>query len=162
VLAHHAGRLADGICAVGVTPERFRDTILPAFEQGATDAGRDPSTLERMVWVPTSYHPDPSLALAAARLEAGILVPGAFETVLDPRELEALGRTVDEATIRGAGCVASTPSEIVEAFLRYVDAGATHVVWGDLSPEPDLVPALARDEVLPALRAGRSGTRYRL
>jgi alkanesulfonate monooxygenase SsuD/methylene tetrahydromethanopterin reductase-like flavin-dependent oxidoreductase (luciferase family) len=105
-----------------------------------------------MVWVPTTYHPDPARALEAARLEAGVLVPRALEEVLDPREMEALGRTVDDATIRAAACVASTPDEIVEAFLRYVDAGATHVVWGDLSPEPDLVPALARDEVLPALR----------
>jgi coenzyme F420-dependent glucose-6-phosphate dehydrogenase len=152
VLARHAGRLADGICSVGVTPDDFRDRILPAFESGAREAGRDPGSLERMVWVPTSYHPDPAVALAAARLEAGVLVPGAFESVVDPREMEELGSQVDEATIRAACCVASTPAEIVSTFRRYVDAGATHVVWGDLSPEPDLVPDLARERVLPALR----------
>jgi alkanesulfonate monooxygenase SsuD/methylene tetrahydromethanopterin reductase-like flavin-dependent oxidoreductase (luciferase family) len=159
VLARHAGRLADGICSVGVTPADLRDRILPAFESGARDAGRDPSRLERMVWVPTSYHPDPAEALAAARLEAGVLVPGAFDSVVDPREMEALGRQVDEATIRAAGCVASTADEIAETFERYVDAGATHVIWGDLSPEPDLVPEIARDSVLPRLRAyaGRDG-----
>jgi coenzyme F420-dependent glucose-6-phosphate dehydrogenase len=157
VLARHAGRIADGVCSVGVTPEHFRDRVLPAFEAGAREAGRNPRRLDRMVWVPTSYHPDPAEALAAARLEAGVLVPGAFEHVVDPREMEELGRTVDEATIRAACCVASTPEEIVSAFARYLDAGATHVVWGDLSPQPELVPDLAREHVLPRLRAYAAG-----
>ena len=152
VLARSAGRHADGVCSVGIPPERFRDVILPAFERGAREAGRDPGALEKMVWVPTSYHPDPAEALAAARLEAGVLIPGVLEDVLDPRAMEALGADVDEATIRAAGCVACTPAEIVESFARYVEAGATHVVWGDLSPDPGLVPQLARDEVLPRLR----------
>jgi coenzyme F420-dependent glucose-6-phosphate dehydrogenase len=153
VLARRAGRIADGICSVGISADEFRDRILPAFEQGAREAGRDPAVLERMVWVPTSYHPDPAEALAAARLEAGMLVPGAFDTVVDPRQMEELGRQVDEATIRAACCVASTAEEIETTFRRYFDAGATQVVWGDLSPEPDLIPDLARDHVLPRLRA---------
>jgi coenzyme F420-dependent glucose-6-phosphate dehydrogenase len=156
VLARLAGRYADGLCAVGVTPAYFRDTLLRAFERGAREAGRDPALLERMVWVPTSYHPDPAEAVAAARLEAGVLVPGALEEVLDPREMERLGRDVDDATIREAACVASSPDDVVEAFGRYVEAGATHVIWGDLSPEPDLTPALAR-EVVPRLQRAASG-----
>jgi coenzyme F420-dependent glucose-6-phosphate dehydrogenase len=153
VMARNAGLYADGMCCVGVTPERFRDTLLPAFRRGAREAGKALELMKTMVWVPTSYHPDPDAALAAARLEAGVLVPGAFDTVLDPRELEELGKTVDEATIRGSACVASTGEEIVETFSRYLDAGATHIIWGDLSPEPDLVPQLAASEVLPQLRA---------
>ena len=151
-MAWNAGRHADGICSVGVTPARFRDTLLPAFARGAREAGKRPELMRRMVWVPTSYHPDPETALAAARLEAGVLVPGAFDTVLDPREFEELGKTVDEATIRAAACVASSAEEIAETFARYVKAGATHVVWGDLSPDPDLVPQLAKTAVLQLLR----------
>ena len=74
--------------------------------------------------------------------------------------MEELGKGVDEATIRAACCVASTAEEIVATFRRYLDAGATHVIWGDLSPEPDLVPDLARDAVIPRLRAAGGG-RYR-
>ena len=124
-MARNAGRYADGICSVGVMPARFRDTLLPAFARGAREAGKRPELMRRMVWVPTSYHPDPETALAAARLEAGVLVPRAFDTVLDPRELEELGETVDEATIRASACVASSPEEIVQALSRYVQAGAS-------------------------------------
>jgi coenzyme F420-dependent glucose-6-phosphate dehydrogenase len=151
LLARLAGRIADGICCVGVTPERFAERLIPAFERGAREAGRDPALLGRVVWIPTTYHPDPEAALAAARLEAGVLVPGALEEVLDPREMERLGQGVDEAAIRAAACVASDGAKIVESLARYVDAGATHVVWGDLSPEPDLVPPIAA-EVLAELR----------
>lgn len=151
LLARQAGRIADGICCVGVTPERFAEKLVPAFERGAREAGRDPARLERVVWIPTTFHPDPERALAAARLEAGVLVPGALAEVLDPREMERLGQEMDEAAIRAAVCVASDGAEIVESLARYVEAGATHVVWGDLSPEPDVVPAIAT-EVIAELR----------
>lgn len=155
IMARHAGRLADGLCCVGVSPERFRDVLVPAFERGANEAGRPAAGLERMIWIPTTYHPDSERALEAARLEAGVLVPGAIEDVMDPREMEALGRGVDEETIRAAACVASEPNEIVQYFARYLDVGATHIVWGDLSPDADLVPAVAT-EVLRDLRRARA------
>ena len=136
VLARRAGHLADGICCVGVTPERFAETLVPAFERGAREARRDPARLERMVWVPTTSHPDPERALAAARLEAGVLVPGALEEVLDPREMERLGQEVDEAVIRAAACVASDGAEIVDSLARYVEAGATHVSGATSAPSP--------------------------
>ena len=150
--ARVAGMQADGFCCVGVSPEDFEQRLLPAFVDGATSAGRNPNTMQKIVWVPTTYHPDRDEATRAARLEAGVLVHGALGRITDPREMEALGASVPDEEIRRASCVASTAEEIVAYFRAYADAGATHVVWGDLSPEPDLVPHLARDEVIPALR----------
>ena len=88
VLARRAGRIADGICSVGMAPEEFRDRILPAFEQGAREAGRDPALLERMVWVPTSYHPDPAEALPGSDttsiLRKACDSPGKWSTNVTP------------------------------------------------------------------------------
>jgi coenzyme F420-dependent glucose-6-phosphate dehydrogenase len=150
--ARIAGALADGFCCVGVSPEDFEQRLLPAFAAGVQAAGRNPETMQRIVWVPTTYHPDPEEARRASKLEAGVLVRGALESVTDPREMEALGAGVPDEEIRKASCVASTAEEIVTHFRAYAAAGATHVVWGDLSPDPDLVPDLARDHVIPALR----------
>ena len=147
VMARHAGLLTDGLVAVGVTPETFRDVLLPAFELGASAAGRDPGEMDRMIWVPVSYHPDRRRALAHARLEAGVLVPGVVDTVLDPREMERLGGRVDTNTIEAASCVATSQGEIADFLGRYLSAGANHIIWGDLSPEPDLVPAVAAQVV---------------
>lgn len=152
IMARRAGRTADGFCAVGVTPDWFCDSLVPAFERGAREAGKDPENMQKMIWIPTTYHPDPEQALAAARLEAGVLVPGVLDNVLDPREMEELGKTIDEERIRQASCVATRAEEIVDSFARFVEAGATHIIWGDLSPDASLIPSLAKDEVLPALR----------
>ena len=151
IMAHHAGRLTSGFCAVGVSPARYRDELLPAFNAGAAASGRDPSTLKSMIWIPVSYHPDRRRALASSRLEAGVLVPGVVDTVLDPREMERLGERVEEKLIIEASCIATSSGEIVDCFGRYLEAGANHIVWGDLSPDGDLIPGLA-ESVLAELR----------
>jgi coenzyme F420-dependent glucose-6-phosphate dehydrogenase len=144
VMAGHAGRLTDGFVAVGVTPTVFAERLLPAFERGVEQAGKDLSTMQRMVWVPVSYHPSRERAFAHAQLEAGVLIPGVVDSVLDPREMERLGEQVDEQSITAATCVATSPDEIVEFFGRYLEAGANHVVWGDLSPVQSLIPEVAQ------------------
>lgn len=154
VMARHAGRLTEGFCAVGVAPEVFAGTLVPAFEEGVAATGVDPGTGDRMIWIPVSYHPDRERAMAHARLEAGVLVPGVVDNVLDPREMEALGRDVDDETIAAASCVATSAEEIVEFFERFVAAGATHIVWGDLSPDADLVPDVAAEVIESMTREG--------
>jgi coenzyme F420-dependent glucose-6-phosphate dehydrogenase len=151
IMANHAGRLTSGFCSVGVSPERFRNELLPAFNDGAGASGRDPSKLQRMIWIPVSYHPDRARALAASRLEAGVLVPGVVDSVLDPREMERLGEIVDEQLITESSCVATSAGEIVDCFGRYLEAGANHVIWGDLSPDGDMIPEIA-SAVLAELR----------
>ena len=143
IMAHHAGRVTSGFCAVGVSPETYRNELLPAFNAGAGAAGRDPSDLQRMIWIPVSYHPDRARALAAGRLEAGVLVPGVVDSVLDPREMERLGDGVDEQLITESSCVATSAGEIVDCFGRYLEAGANHIIWGDLSPDGDIIPEIA-------------------
>ena len=125
VMSGHAGRLTDGFVAVGVTPTVFAERLLPAFERGAEQAGKDPAMMQRMVWIPVSYHPSRERAFAHAQLEAGVLIPGVVDSVLDPREMERLGKQVDEQSITAASCVATSPDEIVEFFGRYLEAEQT-------------------------------------
>src|SRR4029079_4977431 len=48
-VAEFAGKEADGfICTSGKGAELYRDTLLPALDKGARDAGRDLSKIERM------------------------------------------------------------------------------------------------------------------
>lgn len=122
--------ITDGICSVGVSPDQYRETILPAFAEGVGESGRDPSDLQRMIWIPVSYHPSRERAMASSRLEAGVLVPGVVDNILDPREMERLSARVDEDRIVEASCVATSPEEIVEFFGRFLEAGANHIIWG--------------------------------
>ena len=58
--------------------------------------------MDKLVWIPTTFHPDADKARLASKLEAGVLMPGVLERVRDPREMEALGETVDDEVIRRA------------------------------------------------------------
>lgn len=153
VLARHAGRLADGYVAVGVTPEHHRDVLIPAFEAGAREAGREAATLLRCGWVSTFYHPREERALEAARLYGGLLIPEAYHHIRDPRVIEQRASLVRDEALRAAFCVATSVEQIVARMRAFLDAGCNHVIWADGSPDPFLVPAVAA-EALAALRAG--------
>jgi G6PDH family F420-dependent oxidoreductase len=75
-MARNAGYYTSGYVAVGVSPDYHRDVLIPAFELGAREAGKDPNRLLRCAWVSTAYHPDASRALEAARLYGGQRHPG--------------------------------------------------------------------------------------
>lgn len=143
VMAGHAGRHADGYVAVGVTPEHHRDVLIPAFEAGARESGRDPAGLMRCGWVSTFYHPSEAEALAAARLYGGLLVPEAYHTLRDPRAIEARAAEVSDDALREAFCIGSSVEQVVERMLAFVEAGCNHVIWADGSPDPMLVPDVA-------------------
>src|SRR2546428_10674458 len=65
VAAKFVGHAGDGfICTSGKGDELYRDQLLPAMEEGAKAAGRDPSTIERTIEVKVSFHPDRERALA--------------------------------------------------------------------------------------------------
>ena len=131
----------------------------PARLRGGRARGRaGPGALERMVWVPTSYHPDPAEALAAARLEAGVWPATRSRTSSTPVDGGARqGCRRDDDSRRllrrehGRGDRGDVPA--------LPGAGATHVIWGDLSPGPISSPTRpggrhpASREQLPAATA---------
>src|SRR6266851_6527563 len=91
VAARSAGRDGDGfICTSGKGDELYRDKLLPALEEGAQAAGRDPATIERMIEVKVSF--DTDLQCAGRR-------PVAFPAALCQRNLAqnqaTLGLSID-------------------------------------------------------------------
>ncbi len=152
IMARNAGRYSDGYVAVGVPPSHHRDVLIPAFEEGAREAGKDPSQLMRCAWVSTFYHPDTERALEAARVYGGLLIPEAYLHIQDPRVIEARARLVRDEAMREAFCIATSGEEICRVFQSFIDAGCNHIVWADGSPEPDLVSQICASRVLPQLK----------
>jgi coenzyme F420-dependent glucose-6-phosphate dehydrogenase len=155
IMARNAGLYSDGYVAVGVPPAHHHDVLIPAFEQGAREGGKDTAALMRCAWVSTFYHPDPEQALNGARAYGGLLIPEAYNYIQDPRVIEQRALLVRDEALRQAFCIASTAEEVVDAFQGFIEAGCNHIVWADGSPDPALVAPLWRDEVLPILRERR-------
>jgi coenzyme F420-dependent glucose-6-phosphate dehydrogenase len=155
IMARNAGLYSDGYVAVGVPPAHHHDVLIPAFEQGAREGGKDTAALMRCAWVSTFYHPDPEQALNGARAYGGLLIPEAYNYIQDPRVIEQRALLVRDEALRQAFCIASTAEEVVDAFQGFIEAGCNHIVWADGSPDPALVAPLGRDGVLPILRERR-------
>jgi coenzyme F420-dependent glucose-6-phosphate dehydrogenase len=152
IMARNAGLYSDGYVAVGVPPSHHHDVLIPAFEEGAREAGKDTAGLMRCAWVSTGYHPDPEQALNGARVYGGLLIPEAYNYIQDPRVIEQRALLVRDEALRQAFCIASTAEEVADAFQGFIDAGCNHIIWADMSPDPALVAPLWADEVMPILR----------
>ncbi len=152
VMARNAGRHADGYVAVGVPPSHHRDVLIPAFEQGAREAGRDPSTLRKCAWVSTAYHPNRDTALEGARVYGGLLIPEAYHFIQDPRVIEQRALLVRDEALLEAFCIATSGEEVVARFENFIEAGCNHIIWADMSPDPALVADIAA-AILPELKA---------
>jgi coenzyme F420-dependent glucose-6-phosphate dehydrogenase len=153
VMARHAGRHADGYVAVGVPPAHHREVLIPAFEKGAREAGKDPDTMQKCAWVSTSYHPNREKALKGARVYGGLLIPEAYQYIQDPRIIEQRALLVRDEALLDAFCIATSGEEVVARFESFIEAGCNHIIWADMSPDPMLVADVSRESVLPHLKS---------
>jgi coenzyme F420-dependent glucose-6-phosphate dehydrogenase len=155
--AAFAGRAGDGfITTSGKPPELYAETLLPALEQGAREAGRDPKSLELMLEVKLSYNADTEQARRDCDFWAPLALPAeAKHSTEDPMELEQLAdQNLELASSRFI--VTGDPDEVVEKVRPYVDLGFRHLVFH--SPAEDQEGFLDRfsAEVAPKLREAYS------
>ena len=150
-MAGNAGRVADGYVAVGVPASTHTNTLIPAYEAGAADAGREAPFGYRTAWVSTSYHPDRETAFDGARVYGGLLIPEAYAYIQDPRIIEQRALLVRDEALSQAFCIATSGEEIIARFEAFIEAGCDHIIWADMSPDPTIVAKVCRDEVLPYL-----------
>ena len=152
--ARLAGRIADGlICTSGKGAELYTETLLPAVDEGAAKAGRDASTLGRMIEMKVSFDTDRARAMEDTKVWSALALSGDQKVgVDDPREMERLAKTVEDVAHR-RWLVSSDPDEHVEQISTYVDYGFDHLVFH--FPGDDQEAAIARYEelILPRLRA---------
>ena len=152
--ARLAGRIADGlICTSGKGAELYMDTLLPAVDEGADKAGRDATTLGRMIEMKVSFDTDRERAMEDTKVWSALALSGEQKVgVEDPREMERLAKTVEDVAHR-RWLVSSDPDEHVEQIATYVDYGFDHLVFH--FPGDDQEAAIARYEelILPRLRA---------
>ncbi len=149
-----AGREADGfICTSGKGAELYRDTLVPALEKGAREAGRDVSAIERMIEMKVSFDTNRERAMADTREWAALALPAADKAgVEDPREMERRATAAaDRAHTRFI--VSTDPDEHLTKIRPYLEWGFTHLVFQFPGKDQERALRLYAKEVLPRLRA---------
>jgi coenzyme F420-dependent glucose-6-phosphate dehydrogenase len=153
-MAKYAGRVGDGfICTSGKGAELYRDQLLPAFEEGAREAGRDPSRLDRMIEVKVSFDTDRSRALQDTRLWGALALSGQEKTgVEDPMEMERLADALPVERTATRWLVSTDAEEHVEQIKFYIDLGFNHLVFHAPGNDQRRFLDLYADKVIPLLR----------
>ncbi len=152
--ARLAGRVADGfICTSGKAMELYRETLLPAVEQGAADAGRDASQIERMIEMKVSFDTQRQRALEDTRIWAALALPPEDKVgVEDPREIEKRAAALPLEKAASRWIVSDDPDEHVERLRPYLELGFTHLVFHAPGDDQRRFLDLYAEHVLPRLR----------
>ena len=151
--AAFAGEAGDGYITTSGKPlELYTETLLPALEDGARAAGRNPSKQERLLEVKLSYDHDRERATRDCDFWAALALSAETKQgVDDPLELERLA-VGEEVRAASRFIVTGDPEEVVQRVTPFVDLGFQHLVFH--SPADDQMRFIRefRDEVVPVLR----------
>jgi len=152
-VARYAGRAGDGlICTSGKGMELYSEQLLPAFEEGATAEGRDPSSLDRMIEVKVSYHADRSRAIDDTKIWAALALPAETKAgVDDPREMERLAKGVEDVAHK-RWLVSNDPDEHLEQLRPDLELGFNHLVFHAPGNDQAAFIELYGSQILPRIR----------
>jgi coenzyme F420-dependent glucose-6-phosphate dehydrogenase len=155
VVAKYAGRSGDGfICTSGKGMELYTDKLIPAVEEGAAAAERDPADVDRMIEIKLSYDRDPDQALANTRFWAPLSLSAEQKHSVDSAvEMERLADELPIEQVAKRWIVASDPDEAMAQIKPYVDAGLNHLVFHGPGHDQERFLTQFAEDVLPRLRA---------
>jgi coenzyme F420-dependent glucose-6-phosphate dehydrogenase len=153
-MAKYAGRVGDGmICTSGKGAELYRDQLLPAFEEGARESGRDPSKLDKMIEVKVSFDTDRQRALQDTHYWGALALTSQEKVhVEDPIEMERLADALPIERTATRWIVSTDPVEHVQQIRFYTDLGFNHLVFHAPGPDQRRFLDLYAEKVLPLLR----------
>ncbi|MBO0793937.1 MAG: glucose-6-phosphate dehydrogenase (coenzyme-F420) [Ktedonobacteraceae bacterium] len=153
VAAKFAGRAGDGfICTSGKGDTLYRDQLLPAVEEGARAAGKDPASIERTIEVKVSFDTDRDRALKDTRIWAALALPAEDKVAIhDAREMEKKAESVADQAHR-RWLVSNDPEEHLEQIRPYIELGFTHLVFHAPGDDQSRFIQLYAKEILPRIR----------
>jgi G6PDH family F420-dependent oxidoreductase len=151
ITAKRTGALCDGIITVGA-PEEKIDGIFARFEEGAREAGKDPSAMPRILQLHLSWAPTDEEALANALTEwpnGGMKFPK--QDIRSPFEFEQLARLVRPEDFAGRMLISADPEAHRAQIQRFLDLGFDQVYLHNVGRnQVEWIEVFGRD-VLPKL-----------
>lgn len=150
--AELAGAEGDGLVTNELDPVLIKERLLPAFEHGAKQAGKDPDSMLRAVLMPASYDEDRQKALESIGYWKGAAIKAFFDVDYpDPRDIEENGQVVGNDTLEKMMLVMSSAEEGIKKLQKYADLGFTDIILVNSSPDRAKLIELAAGQIAPAL-----------
>jgi coenzyme F420-dependent glucose-6-phosphate dehydrogenase len=142
-----AGKYADILLTVA-NLDKFRNVILPNFEKGAKEVGRDPALIEKAVSIGGGIG-DPSEVVKRIKTYiAGASVKGMFNEP-DPRKIFEAGSKMSDELVMKNMYISETGTDIIDAFDEFRKIGVSQVIWGDFSPNLNRMLRIFKTKIIP-------------
>jgi coenzyme F420-dependent glucose-6-phosphate dehydrogenase len=98
--ARLAGEEGDGFVTNELDVEVIRDKLFPALKKGAINSGKDYTSLDKILFLPASYHEDKQKAMESIRFWRGAMIKAFFDIdVHDPRKIKENGQIIGDDTL---------------------------------------------------------------
>lgn len=151
VTAKRTGKNADGIITPGATVEKISG-ILAKFDEGAREAGKDPSTMPKILQLHLSWAPTDEQALQNAMTEwpnGGMKF--AKQDIRSPFDFEQMAKLVRPEDFEGRMVISADLDEHRKAIQQFLDLGVDRIYLHNVGRnQKEWIDAFGRD-VLPAL-----------
>ena len=127
VTAEKCGRMTDGLITVGA-PEEKIDGIFQRFEKGAREAGKDPSTMPKILQLHLSWAPTDEEAMRNALTEwpnGGMKFPKA--DIRSPHDFAQMAKIVRPEDFQGRMLISADPDAHCREIRKFLDLGFDRV-----------------------------------
>ncbi|MEM1518034.1 MAG: LLM class flavin-dependent oxidoreductase [Nitrososphaerota archaeon] len=148
--AYIAGKYADRLMTVA-SVERYRSVILPNFEKGAREAGRDPVTIEKAVSIGGGIGKPENVVKRIKTYIAGASIKEMFNEP-DPRKILEAGSKIEDEQIMRSMCISETGADIIETIDEFRKMRVNQVIWGDFSDNINKMIRIFRTKIIPYFR----------
>lgn len=144
-----AGEYGDGFVTNELNVDSISNNLFPALKEGAKKAGKDFQSLEKILFIPTSYDPDDKQkAIESIRFWRGAMIKAFFDVdVHDPRKIEENGQIIGDDTLENMLLVVTNGQEAIEKLQKYEELGFTEIVLTNSSPDRNKLVKLVADEI---------------
>jgi coenzyme F420-dependent glucose-6-phosphate dehydrogenase len=152
IMAARTGRYTDGLITVGAADEKLK-MLVDRFEQGAREAGKDPSGMPRMLQVKVAYAESVEAATEMAIKEwpnGGMAFPKA--DIRDPEDFEAMAKLVRPEHYKNRVLLSPDLAEHTAHLQHFVDLGFEEIYVHHVGRNQEEFIRAYGEEVIPALK----------
>jgi coenzyme F420-dependent glucose-6-phosphate dehydrogenase len=155
--ATFAGKYGDGLFSLGGKQPELYKQLLQNFEQGAREAGKDPSQMSRLIEINVAYNTDIAAAIQEQlKYWASTYIPALYDQkIYTPKMAAENGAVIGADTVKNTGCFSNNAKEQIEFVQQYIELGFDTIIVHASGPDQKgFIESYARD-ILPHARGAR-------
>lgn len=156
IQSYRTGKTCDGIITVGAADEKLK-MLLERFVKGATEAGKDPAAMPKMIQLKVSYAETVEKATEMAVRDwpnGGMAFPKG--DIRNPEDFEAMAKLVRPENFRNRVLMSPDLDEHIAYIQHFIDLGFDEVYIHNVNVDQEPFIAAYGDKVIGKLKFPKS------